>query len=244
LQKIFPQEEMMMKAWLNENLLTTWIEAQRRFHEGLSAVLPTTHQVPAGMEWWWEAYLKHLTTWEAAVKKTLQTETAWVEQWAAGRTAGEQATVPEILSTWTRQMEGLLRQWLSLQNQLWDEFFALLRQGGTALNAPSFATAAAAALEPADRETAPVEPATAITPSAPAAPSPEPDDLKMISGIGPATEKKLHTAGVVSYQQIATLSNEEIERIETAIKWPGRIRRDHWIEQARELHWQKYQEKG
>ena len=230
-----------MKAWVNENHLTTWTKVQQRLYESLSAVLPAL-QAPAGMEWWREAYLKHLATWEAAVKKTLQTETAWVEQWA-GQTGGKQAAVPDILSSWTRQMEGLLRQWLSTQNQLWDEFFAVLRQGGTALNAPSFATDAEAAPEPTDVKTAPVKPVTAAIPSASITPSLEPDDLKMISGIGLATEKKLHAAGIVSYRQIVELSDSDIERIEAAIKWPGRIHRDQWIEQAKELHFQKYQEK-
>ena len=223
-----------MTEWLNENLFKTWTEVQQRFHEGLSTVLPAL-QVPAGIEWWREAYLQHLTTWEAAVKKTLQTEIAWVEQWA-GQTASEQTGVPPMLSPWVRQMEALLRQWISTQNQLWDEFFDVLRHGSTALSVPSFEADSAAVPESADLKAVPVKPAATAR-------SLEPDDLTTISGIGPATEKKLNAAGIVSYRQIAELSDEAIERIETAIKWPGRIRRDHWIEQARDLHLQKYQEK-
>lgn len=70
------------------------------------------------------------------------------------------------------------------------------------------------------------------------------DDLKEISGIGPAMESKLHADGIISYQQIAQLSPAEIERIETqVIHSGGRIHRENWIEQANELHFKKYGEK-
>ncbi len=70
------------------------------------------------------------------------------------------------------------------------------------------------------------------------------DDLKEISGIGPAMEGKLHADGIVSYRQIAQLSAAEIERIETqVIHSGGRIQRENWIEQANELHFKKYGEK-
>ena len=73
--------------------------------------------------------------------------------------------------------------------------------------------------------------------------TPAKDDLKEISGIGPAMESKLHAAGIVSYQQIAQLSPAEIERIETqVIHSGGRIHRENWIEQAKELHFKKYGE--
>ena len=78
-----------------------------------------------------------------------------------------------------------------------------------------------------------------------AAPSvtPEEDDLKEISGIGPAMANKLHADGIVSFRQIAQLSPAEIEHIETqVIHSAGRIHRENWIEQAKELHFKKYGE--
>lgn len=72
----------------------------------------------------------------------------------------------------------------------------------------------------------------------------EKDDLKAISGVGPALESKLNADGILSYRQVATLTAEEIERIETeVIHSSGRITRDNWIAQARELHFKKYNEK-
>lgn len=70
----------------------------------------------------------------------------------------------------------------------------------------------------------------------------EPDDLKLISGIGPALEKKLRAQGISTFRQLATLTEADIDRLETAIKAMGRIRRDDWIGQAKAQHGQKYQE--
>ncbi|MDA8631994.1 hypothetical protein N9L29_04815 [Litoricolaceae bacterium] len=62
------------------------------------------------------------------------------------------------------------------------------------------------------------------------------DDLKMISGVGPGLEKKLQDAGIVSYAQIAALTDAEITELETnVIKFGGRIKRDDWIGQATQL---------
>lgn len=80
------------------------------------------------------------------------------------------------------------------------------------------------------------EPATALP-----APEPEKDDLKLISGIGPALEGKLNAAGISGYRQLATLSSADIEHIESeVIHFSGRISRDDWISQARELYAKKY----
>jgi len=74
-----------------------------------------------------------------------------------------------------------------------------------------------------------------------AAPGAEKDDLKLISGIGPVLEGKLNGAGITSYQQIAALSDDEIERLESdVINFSGRIQRDDWIGQAKTLYLKKY----
>ncbi|KAB2936272.1 MAG: hypothetical protein F9K25_01295 [Candidatus Contendobacter sp.] len=75
-----------------------------------------------------------------------------------------------------------------------------------------------------------------------AAPSPaEKDDLKLISGIGPVLEGKLNGAGITTYQQIAALTGDEIERLESeVINFSGRVHRDDWIGQAKTLYLKKY----
>ena len=102
--------------------------------------------------------------------------------------------------------------------------------------------------EPAIEAEAAPEPviatAESVVEAAPAAaPTPtQPDDLKLISGIGPALEKKLRKQGISSYRQLAMLSDKEIVHIEAAIKAAGRVGREDWIGQAKSLHFQKYQE--
>ncbi len=58
------------------------------------------------------------------------------------------------------------------------------------------------------------------------------DDLKKISGVGPALEKKLHAADVTSFAQIAGWSDDEVARMDDVLSFKGRITRDNWIEQA------------
>ncbi len=60
------------------------------------------------------------------------------------------------------------------------------------------------------------------------------DDLTAIAGIGPALQRKLKEHGIRSFAQIAVLSDQDIARLEgSIIKFPGRIKRDDWIRQAR-----------
>ncbi len=63
----------------------------------------------------------------------------------------------------------------------------------------------------------------------------EGDDLKRIKGIGPAIAAKLEAMGITRIAQIAALSAEDIARIESELGFKGRIARERWVEQAREL---------
>lgn len=72
------------------------------------------------------------------------------------------------------------------------------------------------------------------------APSAERDDLKQINGIGPILEGKLNAAGIWSYRQLAVLTDAEISHLESGvIKSSGRIRRDDWVGQAKDLYSRK-----
>jgi len=56
-----------------------------------------------------------------------------------------------------------------------------------------------------------------------------------INGIGPAMEARLHEAGITSLQQIAELRESEAEELDTYLGLGGRITRDNWVQQARDL---------
>ena len=61
------------------------------------------------------------------------------------------------------------------------------------------------------------------------------DDLKKLSGVGPALEKKLHENGVTSFAQIAAWTPEDVADMDDKLSFKGRIERDGWIEQAAKL---------
>ncbi|MDR9394905.1 50S ribosomal protein L21 [Roseovarius sp. SYSU LYC5161] len=61
------------------------------------------------------------------------------------------------------------------------------------------------------------------------------DDLKKLSGVGPALEKKLHEAGVTSFVQIAAWSDADIADMDEKLSFKGRIEREGWVDQAKEL---------
>jgi large subunit ribosomal protein L21 len=60
-------------------------------------------------------------------------------------------------------------------------------------------------------------------------------NLSLIAGIGPTIEKKLRGAGVLSWEQIAAWTPEDVTRLDQELALRGRIVREEWIEQAGEL---------
>ncbi len=61
------------------------------------------------------------------------------------------------------------------------------------------------------------------------------DDLKKLSGVGPALEKKMNEAGYTSYKQIADLDEAGITAFEEAIGKSGAFEKNGWKEQLAEL---------
>lgn len=62
------------------------------------------------------------------------------------------------------------------------------------------------------------------------------DNLKMIKGVGPAIEKTLNEMGIFRFDQIAGMSEYDIDRVANRLKgFRSRIYREDWIGQAREL---------
>ena len=61
------------------------------------------------------------------------------------------------------------------------------------------------------------------------------DDLTQLTGVGPALEKKLKTAGVTQFAQLAALKKADIAELDAKIGARGRIARDNWVKQAKAL---------
>ncbi len=97
-----------------------------------------------------------------------------------------------------------------------------------AASAPKAEVAAAPAPKAAPKKAAPKKAAAAAAPAGA-------DDLKKLSGVGPALEKKLLAAGVTTFAQIAAWTEAEIAEFDEKLSFKGRIEREGWVEQAKEL---------
>ena len=89
------------------------------------------------------------------------------------------------------------------------------------------------AAKPAAKKKA--EPAPVKAAPAPAAAPSEADDLTKISGVGKVLVGKLADAGITTFKQIAEFTAEDIAEVDEKLSFKGRIERENWIEQAKEL---------
>ena len=63
----------------------------------------------------------------------------------------------------------------------------------------------------------------------------KPLTLRSVRGIGPAIARQLAALGITHLSQIAELDDAAIDTLDAQLKFPGRIRRDEWVAQARQL---------
>ncbi|MDO6485171.1 50S ribosomal protein L21 [Shimia thalassica] len=96
-----------------------------------------------------------------------------------------------------------------------------------AVGAGSVSAAAVEAAAPA-KKAAPKKAAKAEAPAGA-------DDLKKLSGVGPALEKKLLEAGVTTFAQIAAWTEADVAEFDEKLSFKGRIEREGWVDQAKEL---------
>ncbi|QFT59976.1 50S ribosomal protein L21 [Sulfitobacter sp. THAF37] len=61
------------------------------------------------------------------------------------------------------------------------------------------------------------------------------DDLTQISGVGPVIVEKLNGEGITTFAQIAAWTDADVEAIEEKLSFKGRVGREDWIAQAKEL---------
>jgi len=106
-----------------------------------------------------------------------------------------------------------------------------------ALNSGSVSVAAVEAAKPAKKAASKKEAAPETKAAAPKAKAADAgaDDLKKLSGVGPALEKKLNAAGVTSFAQIAAWGAADIAEFDEKLSFKGRIEREGWVDQAKAL---------
>ena len=69
------------------------------------------------------------------------------------------------------------------------------------------------------------------------------DNLEEIFGIGPKLSTLLHGLGITRFKQIAQWTDIDIDRVDAHLaEFQGRIRRENWVQSARECHFKKYGE--
>lgn len=103
--------------------------------------------------------------------------------------------------------------------------------------------AAAKVTPPAPAPRARKRPVVAETPPPPPPGKPnispakgDPDNLRLIKGVGPKLNSLLNNLGVTRYDQIAAWKEAEIEEVDKYLEsFSGRITRDSWIDQAKYL---------
>jgi large subunit ribosomal protein L21 len=103
--------------------------------------------------------------------------------------------------------------------------------GAGSVSAVAVAAAPAKKAAPKKEEAPKAEAAKKAAPKAAAGA----DDLKKLSGVGPALEKKLHEAGVTTFAQIAAWSADDVAEFGEKLSFKGRIEREGWVEQAKAL---------
>ncbi len=70
------------------------------------------------------------------------------------------------------------------------------------------------------------------------------DDLELIHGVGPVIEGMLYDEGIYFFKDVASWGDAEIEEISAKLpQFKNRIRRENWIDSAKEEHFKKYGEK-
>ena len=64
----------------------------------------------------------------------------------------------------------------------------------------------------------------------------EKDELQTIKGIGPFIAEKLYALGIYTFEQVSNMTPKIEEEVNKAIEFfPGRVKRDEWAKQAKEL---------
>ena len=165
--------------------------------------------------------------WQKATQDSIGRQMALMQEWFA-LVDFKKLSNKEIAKL-SEQIAKSMQKAVETQQQLWGHWFKEL--GSTAVGGEPTAGAPAAE-RPARRRKIAIT--TKETPSEGAASSS--DDLKQISGIGPALEKQLNDHGIFTLRQIAALTDDEIASLEeNIIRFPGRIKREQWVEQAKQL---------
>ncbi len=69
------------------------------------------------------------------------------------------------------------------------------------------------------------------------------DDLTELKGVAETLQSRLNETGIYTYKQIALWSLDQAREFSSRLSFKDRVEREHWVDQAKELHFKKYGEK-
>jgi predicted flap endonuclease-1-like 5' DNA nuclease len=175
--------------------------------------------------------------WERLVHQVLGAQVKWSGDFT--RRLRENGTLPGGVVSLAEQAQSTTEQLVQVQDQLWNGWFQWLRactDGAPQAEGPP-APVEKSRTVAAATETLPANSVAVLEPAA-LEEVREINDLTALYGVGPAIAAKLYQAGVTSFAQIAGWTDADIEHVEETVlsgRFPGRIRRDDWVGEARRL---------
>ena len=229
----------LQRAWLSQwaerasgNKLKpkTFAELSAEAHRSTEHWLENQHQL-------WNQWLElfggakapadrpDFAAWQKAMDESMQAQMKLLEDWS--QISNFKKLSGKEFSKLSDHIVKAMDKSITTQQQLWLQWFDYLDQASKMSGAPvSTKPAADKGKRRAKAKTeAPNEGSKVAM-----------DDLKQIKGIGPGLEKKLKDGGIKTLRDLAQLKASDIARLEEeVIRFSGRIARDKWVEQARQL---------
>lgn len=151
-----------------------------------------------------------LEAWKKVIKESEAELNHWFTKWEEQINC--KPLVPDALNRLIEKLGQEMLGWIQNQSVLWQYGFDLVN--GVSPDNPDRKAKSTKLQEP----------------------SSDRDNLTEISGIGPLIEQLLNAQNIVSFRQIANLSDEEISFLEkNVLRFPAKILRKEWIQEAREL---------
>jgi len=113
-----------------ENLVTTWANAQQKVLAGWLDLMQGTERPSHAVTW-----NETMKAWQTAVQETLDAQASWLRDWA-GRVQVTSGSPTELRKN-VQQTQVLLLRCTEAQQHLWQGWFQLVQQLGPLLEAGS-----------------------------------------------------------------------------------------------------------
>jgi predicted flap endonuclease-1-like 5' DNA nuclease len=211
-QKLKPKTFAELNAEARQST-ERWLETQNRLWDQWLKLLGGADQ---------RGGLPDFAGWEKIFEESMQNQMELLNEWS-GMTKFKKLSGKDF-SRLSDEIAKAMDKSITTQQKLWNHWFEQLEDAAR----PAAETPQSAV------DTKPDAPAASAKP--PAKSGGAIDDLKQVNGIGPGLEKKLKASGIHTLKELAGLDDHDIERLENdIIRFPGRIKRDKWVEQAKDL---------